>query len=107
MSEFVDSLHDVFTRFGTISTRRMFGGHGVYHEGLMFALVADDCIYLKVDKETSEHFEARHLEPFYYDRKGKAIKMSYRAAPEEIFEDPDIAEVWAKRAYQAAVRSKK
>lgn len=42
MSEFVDNLNDVFGQFGSIAVRRMFGGYGVYHDGLMFGLVAHD-----------------------------------------------------------------
>ena len=52
MDEFVNYLHEVFKAFGPIHTRRMFGGHGVFHEGLMFGLVADGVLYLKADTET-------------------------------------------------------
>jgi DNA transformation protein len=48
MSEFTDYLHEVFEDFGAIRVRRMFGGEGVYHQGLMFALVANERLYLKV-----------------------------------------------------------
>jgi len=48
MSQFVEYLHEVFERFGPIRIRKMFGGYGVYHGGLMFGLVADDTLYLLV-----------------------------------------------------------
>ena len=107
MSEFVDYLHEVFESFGPISSRRMFGGYGIYHEGLMFGLVADDALYLKADKQARKHFEELDLHPFEYNKNGKVMKMSYYAAPEEVFDDPDVAHVWARRAYDAAVRNKK
>jgi len=107
MTEFVDSLHDVFSKFGRISTRRMFGGHGIYHEGLMFALVADDVLYLKADAESSVLFDELKLPPFVYVKKGKTMKMSYHMAPEEIYDDPEQARDWANRAYEAALRSRK
>ena len=105
MSEFVDYLHEVFESFGAIQVRRMFGGYGIYHDGVMFALVADDTLYLKADATTVAYFEARALEPFEYDKGGKVVKMSYYRAPEEIFDSPDEATLWARRAYEVAFRA--
>lgn len=106
MSEFVDYLHEVFAEFGPIRSRRMFGGHGIYHNDVMFGLVADDVLYLKADGQTEKVFSERGLEPFEYVKKGKSMKMSYFTAPEEIYEDLSEAKTWANLAYSAAVRKK-
>jgi DNA transformation protein len=106
-SNFVDSLHEVFERFGRISARRMFGGHGLFHDGRMFALVTGETLYLKADAGTAVHFDRLHLPAFSYDRHGKMVQMSYRAAPVEVFEDHDAATLWARRAWEAALRSGK
>ncbi|BEP48044.1 MULTISPECIES: TfoX/Sxy family protein [Variovorax] len=105
MSEFVQSLHEVFERLGRIETRRMFGGHGVWHEGRMIALVAKDTLYLKSDAGSAEHFDKLNLPPFTYVREGKAMPMSYRLAPADLFEDREEAALWGRRAYEAALRS--
>lgn len=105
MSAFVDSLHEVFERFGRIAVRRMFGGHGLYHDGRMFALVTRETLYLKADAASVAHFDALRLPAFSYEREGKLTQMSYREAPPEVFEDRDEAAVWARRAYEAALRS--
>lgn len=105
MSEFVQSLHEVFERLGRIETRRMFGGHGVWHDGRMIALVAKDTLYLKSDAGSAEHFDKLDLPPFTYVREGKAMPMSYRLAPADLFEDRDEAALWGRRAYEAALRS--
>jgi len=107
MSEYVEYLKEVFSEFGSVEPRRMFGGYGVFHKGLMFALVADDVLYLKADESISRHFTERGLEQFSYEKQGKSFKMSYYMAPEEIFDDPEEAKIWADRSYAAAVRSKK
>ena len=107
MSEFVDYLAEVFRQFGAVRTRRMFGGYGVYHEDLMFGLVASDTLYLKADDQSAKLFEDKGLGQFEYAKNGKTTKMSYYLAPEEIFDDPDAAEMWAQRAYEAALRSRK
>lgn len=105
MSHFVDSLHEVFAALGRVQIRRMFGGHGVFHDGLMCALVADDTLYLKCDAQTAPHFEALALPPFVYERQGKRLPMSYRQAPEAVFEDRGEAALWSRRAFEAALRA--
>ncbi|NNJ91324.1 MAG: TfoX/Sxy family protein [Gammaproteobacteria bacterium] len=107
MSEFVDNLEEVFSLFGPISTKRMFGGYGVYHDGLMFGLVADDVLYLKTDKKSEAIFTDLGLYPFEYEKKEKKMKMSYYLAPDEIYDDPEIAREWCARAFEAALRSRK
>ncbi len=57
MSEFVDYLKEVFEQFGQIRARKMFGGYGIYHDGVMFGLVADDTLYLKADENTAPYFK--------------------------------------------------
>ena len=72
MSEFVDHLADLFEAFGPVTVRRMFGGHGVFRDGLMFALVVDDALYLKADEQNRAMFESCGLPRFDYARKGAA-----------------------------------
>ena len=107
MSEFVEYLTEVFQDFGAIRSRRMFGGYGIYHDNLMFGLVADDVLYLKVDAQSVRLFEDKGLKPFEYVKNGKSMKMSYHMAPEAIFDDPDVAKEWAQLAFEAALRSRK
>ncbi|MFC3282547.1 TfoX/Sxy family protein [Litchfieldella rifensis] len=105
MSEYTDYLHDVFERFGPITAHRMFGGHGIYHDGLMFALVSDETLYLKADAENVGDFEREGLGPFEYDKGGKVIQIAYYQAPEDLFEDRELAAAWARRSFDAALRA--
>jgi len=106
MSEFVVFLSEVFEGFGPITSRKMFGGYGIYHSALMFGLVTDEVLYLKADDINRPHFESRSLTAFEYDKKGKTFKMSYYLAPEEIYDDREAAALWAMRSYEAALRAK-
>ena len=81
-------------------------GHGVYYNDLMIGLVADDVLYLKAEADSSNYFSGRGLEAFEYVKNTKTMKMSYFMAPEEIYENPEEAKMWAERAYAAAVRSR-
>ena len=107
MSEYVEYLKEVFSEFGSVEPRRMFGGYGIFHKGLMFGLVADEVLYLKADEAIAKYFTERELEQFSYEKQGKAFKMSYYMAPEDIFDDLEEAKVWANRSFAAAVRSSK
>jgi DNA transformation protein len=105
MSEFVNFLHEVFEPFGVIRSRKMFGGHGIYHHDLMFGFSADDELYLKADKQSVPLFEEHQLTPFEFNKDGKIMKMSYYHAPEQIYDDPEQALAWADIAYAAALRA--
>lgn len=105
--EYKAFLIDLFAGFGPVSIRSMFGGGGVFHDGLMFALIADDTLYLKVDDGNRGDFEAEGMKPFTYVGKGKPISMSYWELPESTYDDPELFVEWAKNAYAAARRSKK
>ena len=107
MSDYVEYLKEVFSEFGPVQPSRMFGGYGIFCKGLMFALVADDTLYLKADETIAQHFTERELEQFSYEKQGKAFKMSYYMAPEDIFDDPEEAKIWAERSYAAAGCSNK
>jgi DNA transformation protein len=104
VSEFVEHVLEVLEHCGTIRAKRMFGGHGLYRDDLMFGLITDDVLYLKTDHESVALFEDRGLSPFVYIRKGKPTKTSYYMAPEEMFEDPEAAGEWLRIACGAASR---
>ena len=105
MSEFVNFLHEVLELFGPITSRKMFGGHGIYHNGLMFALVADDVLYLKGDDETIPLYEDSGMQPFQFQMKDKVATMKYYSASEDIYDDPELACHWAQLAFDAALRA--
>ncbi|TGG94875.1 TfoX family protein [Natronospirillum operosum] len=106
MQEYIEHLQEVFALFGPVSARRMFGGYGLYHDGVMFGLVADSTLYLKVDAINKPDFERKGLGPFEFNKSGKLIKMSYYQAPEEIMDDLELAAQWARSAHEAALRSR-
>lgn len=105
MSEYIEYLKEVFEQFGPVTVRRMFGGYGIYHNGLMFALVANDTLYLKADADNLGYFEDEGLGPFEYNKSGKVVKLSYYQAPDEIMDDREQAAVWGRRSFEAALRS--
>lgn len=102
----IEFLRDLCRPIGGVVFKKMFGGWGAFEGGSMFALVAYDTLYFKVDERTAPDFEARGLERFAYETKdGRRTTMSYARAPEEVFDDPDAFLDWARAAIGAAHRA--
>lgn len=87
---------------GAVTVRRMFGGLGLFRDGLMFALVIDDMLYLKTGPDNAARFAEAGLEPFSYDSKIRRVVTSYARAPDDALEDPAILRDWAEGAIRAA-----
>lgn len=98
-------FEDLFAPLGGVSVRRMFGGRGIFREGLMFALAHDDTLYLKVDETTRPAFEAESSEPFAPEMGGKKTEMGYRRLPEQLYDEPEAFVEWAQAAFEVAVRA--
>jgi DNA transformation protein len=98
-------LMDVLRPLGGVAPRRMFGGAGIFRDGLMFALISDDALYLKADVTTVPDFKAEGLGPFTYETKNGARSLpSYWRAPERLLDDDDEMRVWCRRAAEVATR---
>lgn len=105
--DFREFIRDQLGQFGPVSIRNMFGGAGIYRDGLMFALIAKEVLYLKVDRLSEPDFLAEGLPPFQYASKdGRNVVMSYYRAPDRCLEDPSEMKVWADRALAAALRAR-
>ncbi|GMR16216.1 MAG: hypothetical protein BMS9Abin31_0530 [Gammaproteobacteria bacterium] len=102
---FVSYVVELMQSIGSVHAKSMFGGYGIYLDGLMFGLVADSVLYLKSDKETEIEFKTKGLEAFTYNKKGKKYKISYYQAPEEALEDGEEMNFWAKKAYGVALKA--
>ena len=100
-----DDIRELFSAFGPVEVRRLFGGAGIYADGTMFALVHRGVIYLKADEQNAPAFEREGLEPFSYSRRGERASLtSYRRMPDRLYDDPDELAAWASAALAAAGR---
>ena len=105
-NQFVAHCAELLGLVGTVRTRRMFGGHGLYVDDIFVAVVSFERLYLKVDAQTRPLFEAAGCVPFIYDRARQAIALGYFSAPEEAMESPPLMQPWARLALAAALRAK-
>ena len=88
---------------GRVSSRRMFGGIGLYLDGLFFALISDDVLYFKTDGSTRQRYEKAGARPFcpYPDKPDKS--MGYWEVPADVLDDPDELAPWAREAMRVAL----
>ena len=103
-SEFSVFVAEQLGSLGPVSTRRMFGGVGLFYGAAMFGLIAFEELYLKVDERNRPDFEAEGEEPFGYDTKdGRRTLLSYWRAPARLLDEPDELRLWARKSVDAAL----
>ena len=104
---FIDFVTDQLSEIENITSRRMFGGYGLYRNGLIFAIIADEELYFKSDDISLAQFENLGTKPFTYERDGKKYSMKYWKIPFDILEDKEELEKWCDLSYDVAIRAKK
>lgn len=95
--DFIEHLRDLLAPLGAVVFRPMFGGTGIFQDGIMFALVMRDRFYLRADDETRDEFEAEGMEGFG--------RMPYFEAPPDTMEGSDALEPWVQGAVAASRRA--
>jgi len=106
-NEFMEFVTEQMSALGGVTARAMFGGYGLYCDGLFIAIVTGDKLYFKADALTQPDFEARGLRRFGYEARGKAVHLRYYEAPAEVFDDGQAMREWGLKALGAAVRARR
>lgn len=101
---FAEHIKEQLAPLGRITVRRMFGAAGVFLDGLMFAIISGETLFLKADDETQGDFEAEDLAQITYEKGGKTIPMAFWQAPDRLFDDDDDMIAWARKAIAVARR---
>jgi DNA transformation protein len=104
---FHDFVTELLDAMGPVTIRKMFGGAGVYADGLMFGLIAGEVLHLKVDDALKAELAGEGSGPFIWEpqngpRKGEKVDLGYWRLPESALDDPDEAVRWARKALAVA-----
>jgi DNA transformation protein and related proteins len=99
-----DGLKALFEPFGAVVVKRMFGGSGIYAEGLCFAIESGGEVFLKVDAQSEASLSAAGSSPFIYNARGKAMTTSFWRLPSAAYDEPDELIRWAALGLDAARR---
>jgi DNA transformation protein len=103
--EYREFVLEQLGRVAPVTARSMFGGVGIYQNGLFFALMDDDSLYFKVDDTNRPDFEAVGSGPFNPGGDPSMV-MQYYLVPEELVEDPDRLRPWMDAAVNVALRAR-
>jgi len=104
-TQFVEEVIERLSAVAPVSSRFMFGGFGLYSDGVMFGLVDDGTLYLRADDENRPDFAAVGSQPWTFESKGIPMTMSYYPIPEADFDDTEALERWFTSARDAATRA--
>ena len=104
--EFQDYVTDQLSVAGSILPKRMFGGVGLYADGIFFALIANDILYQKVDDTNRQDYKSAGMDAFrpYPD---KTRSMQYFEVPVDVLEDQQELLAWARKSIAVALNAKK
>jgi len=102
-SDYLDFVLEQLAPVGPLTWRKMFGGVGLYAQGLFFGLIDDDILYLKGDAALRPDFEAAGSIPF---APSGMSPMAYWSAPAEALDDSEQMVAWARRSIAVAAARK-
>ena len=105
-NEFLSYIVDQLSTVGPVNARKMFGGAGVYLNGLMFGLVSSDVLYLKVDDSNRPDYEKAGSQIFQ-PWPDKPNTMPYYEVPADVLDDRMLLKQWAEKSVKVARKGKK
>lgn len=97
---------DLMSGIDGISARAMFGGFGMYKDGVIFGIIVENQLYFKVDETTVEKYKDAGSKPFEYEMKGKKSSMPYWLVPEPILDDAEELRMWVGEAEEISLKAK-
>ena len=104
--EYIQYIVDQLSDFGEVTFKKMFGGVGFFHQGLMFALIGHGDFYLKVNDTNKKDFEDAGMGPFR-PYPGREEIMQYYQVPADVLEDRSALAQWTEKAFKIALKSSK
>lgn len=105
-NDFERYVLEQLAELGGVQTRRMFGGVGLYHDTLFFALIDDDVLYFKVGPSNREAYVARGMKPFCPFPDQPAYEMGYYQVPVDVLEEPSDLAAWARGSCDVALAAR-
>ena len=95
-TSFKDFVEDQLSGLDGLTLRAMFGGHGLYRNGVFFGILFKDSLYFKTDDATRPAYTARGMKCFQPSRKQKL--KNYMEVPADILEDREQVLNWAVKS---------
>jgi len=105
-SEYLAYVIDQLRLVGSVSARRMFGGAGLYFDGLFFGLIDDDVVYFKVGDSNRDDYERAGMRRFRPFPDQPQYEMGYYEVPADALDDPEELAAWARKSLDVALAAR-
>ena len=104
--DYLEYILDVLSLCDNITAKRLFGGYGLYQNGIIFAIIVENELYFKVDESNINLYQNLNSEPLTFHAKRKAITMSYWKVPDEIIENKELLVTHLELAVLASAKTR-
>ena len=98
--EYLNFVLEQLSAVGDVKGRAMFGGYGIFHEGLMFALISEDTLYFKVSESNRDMYKRAQSRPFPHG-------ISYWEVPTDVLEENTKLHEWVNISIESATEAAK
>ncbi len=105
-NDFLEYVLDQLSNWNGVYTKKMFGGVGLYFEGLMFGLVYNDIVAFKIDETNKEKYIKAGSDSIKIF-KNKTPLPSFYIVPITVFENANDFIFWARESYDIQVSKNK
>ncbi|WP_068083190.1 TfoX/Sxy family protein [Polycladidibacter stylochi] len=90
---------------GAVELKGMFGGLGLYCQGVMFGLCADNKLFLRSETNAYKYLSYGQL-PFFVRMGQQVLPISFYSVPQQVMEDTGKMRSWLIDALNEALRLK-
>ncbi len=105
-AQFLAYVLEQLAGVGSLRSNRMFGGVGLYSDGLFFGLIDDDTLFFKTDDSNIEPYRARRMPRFMpFPDRPEAV-LGYHQVPADVIEDAESLGEWARKSVAVALASR-
>ena len=103
-ASFVQYVLDLLSPVAPVTTKSMFGVHGLSSNEVMFGLLDDGELFFRTDEQTQPKFVAAECKKWVYSHRKTPMKTEIYAPPPEAMESTDAIRPWFELALAAASR---
>jgi DNA transformation protein len=99
---FLDYVLEQLAGLSALRSNRMFGGVGLYSEGLFFGLIDDDTLFFKTGDLNIAAYQTRNMPRFMpFPDRPEAV-LGYHQVPADVIEDSETLVDWARQSVAVA-----
>jgi DNA transformation protein len=102
-AQYLAYILEQLARLPSLRSNRMFGGIGLYSDGLFFGLIDDDTLFFKTNDSNIAPYRERQMPRFMpFPDRPEAV-LGYHQVPADVIEDAETLVDWARKSVAVAL----